>query len=466
MLSLWVILTLWCFTAPAQVLEQDSLALVAFYNSTGGSNWNNNSNWLTGPVSTWYGVTVEGDRVTELIINSNNLSGTLPEELGQLTALQSLGMSNDSQLTGVLPESLFQITTLKWFGIGNCSLTGTIPVSIGNCYNLFEFSLPKNNLTGPIPPEIGNLDSLMFIDLHDNQLTGPIPPELGNCINLWELWLNDNLLTGEIPSELANLNKVYYLNLSFNQLEGDIPDQLAKVTSYEDLFFNNNNLTGIPSWADNWFLNALALQNNKMTFEDIEPHFVGYIWYNYAPQDSIGIKIDTVLIPESNFSIYSGTGGEYTEYLWYKNGELLLQGTETDTLYLYNISNADTGLYQCWATNSLATDLTLIRRPIHISLDTGTNITGFNANKSLRIFPNPTNENLTIELPYNERSILVHISDIQGKCILKKEIDQHNTSPIKIDVNEILPGIYILQMQTENNKYSTKFIKNRQGIHR
>jgi microsomal dipeptidase-like Zn-dependent dipeptidase len=58
----------------AQVLEQDSLALVAFYNSTGGQGWNNNNNWLTGPVSSWYGVTVEGDRVIELKFYSNNMS--------------------------------------------------------------------------------------------------------------------------------------------------------------------------------------------------------------------------------------------------------------------------------------------------------------------------------------------------------------------------------------------------------
>ncbi|MEN8194176.1 MAG: hypothetical protein ABFS12_15235, partial [Bacteroidota bacterium] len=48
---------------PAQVLEQDSLALVALYDSTGGNNWTNNENWLTGPVSTWYGIKVLENRV-------------------------------------------------------------------------------------------------------------------------------------------------------------------------------------------------------------------------------------------------------------------------------------------------------------------------------------------------------------------------------------------------------------------
>ena len=39
--------------------------LVALYNATDGPNWTNNTNWLTGPVSTWFGVTVTGDNVGE-----------------------------------------------------------------------------------------------------------------------------------------------------------------------------------------------------------------------------------------------------------------------------------------------------------------------------------------------------------------------------------------------------------------
>ena len=40
--------------AQAQVLESDSLALVAFYDSTDGANWINTWN-LNTPVDTWYG---------------------------------------------------------------------------------------------------------------------------------------------------------------------------------------------------------------------------------------------------------------------------------------------------------------------------------------------------------------------------------------------------------------------------
>ena len=35
---------------PGSVVEADSLALVALYESTGGPNWFSNRNWLEGPV--------------------------------------------------------------------------------------------------------------------------------------------------------------------------------------------------------------------------------------------------------------------------------------------------------------------------------------------------------------------------------------------------------------------------------
>ena len=66
----------------AQVTEQDSLALVALYNATDGPNWVNNTNWLTTPVSQWNGVTVAGDRVTDLRLRRNLLTGEIPNGLG------------------------------------------------------------------------------------------------------------------------------------------------------------------------------------------------------------------------------------------------------------------------------------------------------------------------------------------------------------------------------------------------
>ena len=119
-----LITCLWLHSLHAQVLSQDSLALVTFYNSTGGPNWTNHTGWFTGPVSMWYGVTIGNNRVTKIILSSNNLIGILPNELGLLTKLNTFGISNETGLKGTIPEELFNIDSLIWFGIGNCSLTG------------------------------------------------------------------------------------------------------------------------------------------------------------------------------------------------------------------------------------------------------------------------------------------------------------------------------------------------------
>ena len=59
-------------------------ALSALYDGTGGPNWKNKTNWLSiAPLGEWYGVTTDADgRVTELNLEDNNLSGTVPLALG------------------------------------------------------------------------------------------------------------------------------------------------------------------------------------------------------------------------------------------------------------------------------------------------------------------------------------------------------------------------------------------------
>ena len=60
------------------------------------------------------------------------------------------------------------------FGFFN-QLTGEIPPEIGYLTNLKYLNLSQNYITGEIPPEIGNLTNLIHLQLGGNQLTGEIP---------------------------------------------------------------------------------------------------------------------------------------------------------------------------------------------------------------------------------------------------------------------------------------------------
>ena len=87
--------------------ETDRAALVALYNATGGPNWNDNNNWLSDvPISEWHGVTTDDNgRVIELNLWSNQLSGEIPPELGNLANLQQL-LIHENRLSGCVPISL------------------------------------------------------------------------------------------------------------------------------------------------------------------------------------------------------------------------------------------------------------------------------------------------------------------------------------------------------------------------
>jgi len=170
----------------------DSLALVALYNSTNGANWTNT--WdLSQPMDGWYGVTLNGDGcVIELSLSSNLLTGSIPIELENLTKLTSLWL-NENELTGGIPVELGKLSNLEFLMLQYNQLTGSIPVELGNFSNVLLLWLHENQLTGSIPPELGNMNTSAWLSLSHNQLTGNIPAELGN---LQSIGLDNNQLSG------------------------------------------------------------------------------------------------------------------------------------------------------------------------------------------------------------------------------------------------------------------------------
>ena len=92
----------------------------------------------------------------------------------------------------------YDISTTDILVLYNQELTGSIPLEIGCLTNLTHLVLSSNQLTGSIPPEMGNLTSLTELFLYDNQLTGEIPQEVcdlmeSNNINIDAILSGNNL---------------------------------------------------------------------------------------------------------------------------------------------------------------------------------------------------------------------------------------------------------------------------------
>ena len=127
------------------VASPDREILVALYNATDGPNCGYAFNWLTdAPLGSWYGVEVDArGRVTELDLSVNNLSGSIPPELGKLASLEILGLS-DSNLSGPIPPELGNLTRLERLQLAANELTGLIPQSFLALDMLTRFSFGDN----------------------------------------------------------------------------------------------------------------------------------------------------------------------------------------------------------------------------------------------------------------------------------------------------------------------------------
>ncbi len=110
-------------------LMQDCTALLAAKDTLRGTG---TLNWDTGTlISSWDGVTTEGTpaRVTKVELDDEDLTGTIPADLGELSKLTHLDLS-DNSLTGNIPRELGHLDNLEEIRLSGNTLTGCIPYGL------------------------------------------------------------------------------------------------------------------------------------------------------------------------------------------------------------------------------------------------------------------------------------------------------------------------------------------------
>ncbi|KAL7208529.1 hypothetical protein ACSBR1_030301 [Camellia fascicularis] len=104
-----------------------------------------------------------------------------------------------------LKGNLVNLTTLYLY---DNQLSGSIPQEVGMLRSPLDLELSRNNLTGSISTSIGNLSNLITLYLHDNQLSGSISQEFGMLRSLFDVELSGNNLMGSIPPSIGNLGNL------------------------------------------------------------------------------------------------------------------------------------------------------------------------------------------------------------------------------------------------------------------
>jgi len=210
----------------AEISQDECDALAALHQTTGGDRWIDNTGWMkrSNPCD-WRGVTCSERRVIRLILYGNNITGSIPPELGKLIHLVELDLS-ENRLSGAMPPELGLLENLKYLSLSKNRLTGGIPGEFGNLTRLESLNIQGNKLTGSLPPEMRTLTRLRRLDLSINRLSGKLPPEIGLLINLETLYLWANQFSGKIPGSIRNLNRLKLMKLNYNGLEA--PDSRTK----------------------------------------------------------------------------------------------------------------------------------------------------------------------------------------------------------------------------------------------
>ncbi|CAM8981035.1 unnamed protein product [Rhodiola kirilowii] len=153
-------------------------------------------------LSTWKG----------MMTSNNDANGHLKYkvfEYGQLYYQDTVEVT----FKGLQMELVKILTVFSSMDFSRNQLSGEIPDMIGNLTSLYVLNFSHNTFSSHIPASLGNLAQLESLDLSQNQLTGQIPDQLEDLTFLSVLNLSYNKLEGMIPngSQFSTFSNSAYL---------------------------------------------------------------------------------------------------------------------------------------------------------------------------------------------------------------------------------------------------------------
>nr|TKR59071.1 putative receptor protein kinase TMK1 [Populus alba] len=224
--------------------EKSLMSTLLLNNQEGGG--------MSGPIDVIASMT----SLSQLWLHGNSFTGTIPENIGDLSLLRDLNL-NGNKLVGLVPQSLADMP-LDNLDLSNNQLMGPVPnfkagkVSYESnpfCQSkpgvecapevnaLLDFlggvnypSILTSQWSGNDPCQgswLGlNCDSkskVSVINLLRHNLTGTLSPSIARLDSLIEIDLGGNSIKGTIPSNFTNLNSLRLLDVSGNNLGPPLP---------------------------------------------------------------------------------------------------------------------------------------------------------------------------------------------------------------------------------------------------
>ncbi len=156
---------------------------------------------------------------------------------------------------------------------------------------------------------------------------------------------------------LAVVSNLQFLNLRANRITA-IPKEMEDMKNLTTLLLELNDISSLPTLSFS-NLTSFMISDNSLTFEHIIPNLNAAQFFIYAPQDSIGRDIDTVITfgDPITMSVILGRGDNV--YQWSKN-RVDIAGAVSSSFTIQNIQAEHSGVYLCKVTNPLAPEFDLV----------------------------------------------------------------------------------------------------------
>ncbi|XP_062176314.1 leucine-rich repeat receptor protein kinase HPCA1-like isoform X3 [Alnus glutinosa] len=197
----------------------------------------------------------------------NQLTGTIPVSPGLDNLLQAKHFHLDNnKLSGEIPPQLFR-SNMKLLHLilnGN-NLNGSIPETIGSVWTLEVIRLDRNSLSGTLPSNLNNLVNVHELYLSNNKFIGSIPNLTGMSLTYVDM-SNNSFTASDMPPWFSTLQSLTTLVMENTQLQGPVNSSIFSLPNLQTVTLRNNNLSGTleigTSYSRN--LQLVDLQNNSI----------------------------------------------------------------------------------------------------------------------------------------------------------------------------------------------------------
>ncbi|XP_021800934.1 receptor-like protein 12 [Prunus avium] len=221
-----------------------------------------------------------------LRLSLNTFHGRLPIPP---PSLREYGATNNN-FTGEISPLLCNMSSLMYLDLSKNNLSGMLPQCLGNFSDgLILLLLGSNSFHGMMPQSYNNGSSLRMIDVSHNQLQGQLPRSLANCVMLEYLVLSNNQFSDVFPIWLGTLPELKLLAMRHNRFKGVIGQSRTSVDfpKLRILDLSYNNFTGeIPPL----FPDITVNKSTYMSIDVVYPVDGFYIVQSVAYTITLAIK--------------------------------------------------------------------------------------------------------------------------------------------------------------------------------